>query len=77
MIDFPYYVRFYFQNRDMEPKYSCVTNCGWHMVGWPRIEHKAYVAYPQLFAPSSHIPCLRLRRTDNGEALYMILILII
>ena len=77
MINFPYYVDFYFQNRDMEPKYGRVTNCRWHVVGWPRIEHKTYVAFPQLFAPSSHLPCLCLRRIDNGEALYMDFIFIV
>ena len=30
----------------MEPEHGCVTNCRWHMVGWPRIEHKAYVPIP-------------------------------
>ena len=68
MIDFPYYVEFYFQNGDMEPKYGRVANCDWYMVRWPRIEHKAYVSHPQLFAPSSHIPYLCLRRIDNSEA---------
>jgi len=71
MIDFPYSVYFCFQNRDMEPKYGRVTNCDWRMVGWPRIGHKAYVAYLHLFVPSSHLPCLCLRRIDDGEALYM------
>ena len=59
---------FCFQNRDMEPKYGRVANCGWHMVGWPRIEYKAYVAYPHLFALSPHLPYLCLGRIDNGEA---------
>ena len=54
MIDFPH-VDFCLQNRDMGPKYGRVTNCGWHMVRWPRIEHKAYVAHPYLFTPSSHL----------------------
>jgi hypothetical protein len=61
----------------MEAKYGHVSNCGCHMVGWPRVEHKAYVAYLQLFAPSSHIPSLCLGRIDDCEALYMHLILIV
>ncbi len=27
----------------MEPRYPRITNCGWCMVGWPRIEYQAYV----------------------------------
>ena len=69
MIDFPYYVYFCFQNRDMEPKYGRVINFGWRMVGWPRIGHKAYVVYPHLFVPSPHLPHLCLQRIDNGEAI--------
>jgi len=46
MIGFPYCVYFCSQNRDMGPKYGRVTTCGRYMVGWPRIEHKAYVAFP-------------------------------
>ena len=74
MIDFPH-VDLCLQNRDMGPKYGRVTNCGWHMVGWPRVEHKAYVAHPYLFASSSHFSYLCLRRIDNCEALHMDFIL--
>ena len=59
----------------MEPHSHRVANCGWCMVGWYRIEHMAYVSDPLLFTPLSHVPYLRLQRSDNGEELYRVLVL--